>query len=80
MTGPSNDEDKLTMDGAWKKIPGCAYVTRGKDQKLYCTYKYDSERVILSKAISTHVTGLNENENDVVEECSMKFCPFKFRI
>ena len=73
--GLHNDEEELIRDTGWKQIPECGYVIKSKDRKLHCTYKYDSERLVLSKAVSAYV--VDENQDDIVKECSVKFCPFK---
>jgi hypothetical protein len=73
--GLRSDEEKLVKDTDWKQIPECGYVVKSKDRKLHCTYKYDSERLVLSKAISAYA--VDENHEDIVKECSVKFCPFK---
>lgn len=73
-----SDEKELARDAGWKQIPECGYVIKGKDRKLHCTYKYNSERLILSKAISAHE--VDESDDGVVKECSVKFCPFKIHL
>ena len=72
------DEEELARNAGWKEFPDCGYIMKGKDRKLYCTYKYDSERILLSKAIS--LGEAYEDDASVVKECSVKFCPFKLHL
>ena len=76
--GLQNKEAELAKNAGWRQIPECGYVIKGKDQKLHCTYKYDSERLVLSKAVSAYA--VDESNDEIVKECSVKFCPFKLRL
>jgi len=71
-------DEELARNAGWKQIPECGYVIKGKDQKLRCTYRYDSERLILSKAVSARV--VEESRDDTVKECSVKYCPYKLQL
>ena len=62
----------------WKKIPECGFVKKGETEKLWCTYKYESERLVLSKAVSSRV--IENNNEDALKECSAKYCPFRLRL
>jgi len=75
--GLRGNEEELARKAGWKQIPECGYVIKGKDQKLHCTYRYDSERLVLSKAVSARV--VEESHDETVKECSVKYCPYKLQ-
>ena len=80
MTNPTGlqsegKEKELVKETGWKQIPECGYVIKGKDEEIYCTYKYNSERLLLSKAISGYSD--DKNHENIIKQCSVKFCPFK---
>jgi hypothetical protein len=89
-TSTGEEERKLeeaSRQAGWKQIPDCAYFEVGKGGRLICRYRYDSERLELSKAIGRSVMGVEDDREkgdgtkvDLSQECSARLCPFRMRL